>query len=216
MKRKRAFTLVELLVAVAIFAVLSAMGWKVFDYIVTVKERNTQHEQRLSELQHAYQQILKDSLQIAPVTASQSDEVQPALVLNNGRLSFTKTGVTDPLQQGIPPTERIEYYYNTAEQVLYRLKYPNIHQHGGEQPLQSVLLTQVESFELNILNPEAQNIWPHPQTDRQDVQQLKILPKGIQVKLTVHDVAYEWIFSLLNTEFLQESAAAMPVEGDNQ
>ena len=34
MKIKNGFTLVELLVAIAIFAVLSMLGWKVFDYLL--------------------------------------------------------------------------------------------------------------------------------------------------------------------------------------
>ena len=38
MKYKQAFTLVELLVAIAIFAVLSMLGWKVFDYLLKVKD----------------------------------------------------------------------------------------------------------------------------------------------------------------------------------
>jgi len=62
MKYKRGFTLVELLVAIAIFAALSALGWKVFDYLIKVKERNSIHEQNLARLQEAYQQILRDSL----------------------------------------------------------------------------------------------------------------------------------------------------------
>ena len=44
MKYKQAFTLVELLVAIAIFAVLSMLGWKVFDYLLKVKDRNAEHE----------------------------------------------------------------------------------------------------------------------------------------------------------------------------
>ena len=41
MTKRSGFTLVELLVAIAIFAVLSALGWKVFDYLIKIKERNT-------------------------------------------------------------------------------------------------------------------------------------------------------------------------------
>jgi len=42
--KSKGFTLVELLVAIAIFAVLSALVWKVFDYIIQPKDRNVVHE----------------------------------------------------------------------------------------------------------------------------------------------------------------------------
>ncbi len=38
--KPKGFTLVELMVAIAIFAVLSALGWKVFDYMVKTKDQN--------------------------------------------------------------------------------------------------------------------------------------------------------------------------------
>jgi len=43
------FTLVELLVAIAIFAVLSLLGWKIFDYLLKVRDRNAEHEVHLFE-----------------------------------------------------------------------------------------------------------------------------------------------------------------------
>ncbi|RYE21925.1 MAG: prepilin-type N-terminal cleavage/methylation domain-containing protein, partial [Sphingobacteriaceae bacterium] len=111
MKYKQAFTLVELLVAIAIFAVLSMLGWKVFDYLLKVKDRNAEHEIHLFELQDAYQQILRDSLQIIPLTANDGRQLQAALVLNDQSLTFSKAGVTDPLKQGLSPYERVEYRY---------------------------------------------------------------------------------------------------------
>src|SRR5690606_13527282 len=84
------FTLVELLVAIAIFAVLSALGWKVFDYLIKVKERNTEHEVNLGQLQEAYQQVLRDTVQAVPLTANINSDIQPALVLQNGRFNFSK------------------------------------------------------------------------------------------------------------------------------
>lgn len=69
--RASGFTLVELLVAIAIFAVLSLLGWKIFDYLLKVRDRNAEHEVHLFELQDAYQQILRDTLQIIPLSANQ-------------------------------------------------------------------------------------------------------------------------------------------------
>ena len=204
MSTKRGFTLVELLVAIAIFAVLSALGWKVFDYLAKVKDRNAMHEANLEQLQDSYQQILRDTMQAVPLTANVKGQQQPALVLQNGRFNFSKTGVTDPLQQGISPHERVEYQYRADEKKLYRLKYRNLHQTGNDQPESSVMLDEVEAFEIMVLNPNELSSWPESSIDPQQTEQLRLLPKGIKINLTVRDVQYEWIFSLLQTDFLKK------------
>jgi general secretion pathway protein J len=204
MNAKKGFTLVELLVAIAIFAVLSALGWKVFDYLAKVKDRNAMHEANLEQLQESYQQILRDTMQAVPLTANVKGQQQPALVLHNGRFNFSKTGVTDPLQQGISPHERVEYQYRADEKKLYRLKYRNLHQTGNDQPESSVMLDEVEAFEIVVLNPNELSSWPESSVDSQQTEQLRMLPKGIKINLTVRDVQYEWIFSLLQTDFLKK------------
>ena len=204
MSTKKGFTLVELLVAIAIFAVLSALGWKVFDYLAKVKDRNAMHEANLEQLQESYQQILRDTMQAVPLTANVKGQQQPALVLQNGRFNFSKTGVTDPVQQGISPHERVEYQYRADEKKLYRLKYRNLHQTGNDQPESSVMLDEVEAFEIMVLNPNELSSWPESSVDSQQTEQLRLLPKGIKINLTVRDVQYEWIFSLLQTDFLKK------------
>lgn len=203
---QRGFTLVELLVAIAIFAILSTMGWKVFNHVMDIRDRNVQHEQQLSALQSAHQQLLRDTLQIAPLEGSVRDNKRPALVLQDGVFHFSKIGVSDPLGQGYPPTERIEYRYRADEQKLYRLRYRYLHSDGRDQPDSSVLLEQVEDFKIMVLNPDIQTRWPD---DQQDVIQnpaaLKYLPQGLRVELTVQGATYVWIYSLLDTEFLTQN-----------
>lgn len=203
--KPKGFTLVELLVAIAIFAVLSALGWKVFDYIVKTKDQNVIHEQRLGQLQETYQQILRDTVQAVPLTANINGDIQPALVLQNGRFNFSKTGVTDPLQEGISPDERIEYQYRPDEQKFYRLKYRNLNQTGQDQPESSVLLSEVEQFQIVVLNPNELTQWPDASVDLNQLEQKQRLPKGIKINLTVNGISYEWIFSLLNTDFLLDA-----------
>lgn len=204
MKRSYGFTLVELLVAIAIFAVLSALGWKVFDYVVKVKERNAEHEAKLSQLQEAYQQILRDAVQAVPLTANINGEIQPALVLQNGRFNFSKTGVTDPLNQGLAPDERIEYQYRADEKKLYRLKFRNLNQTGNDQPDSSVLLDNVEQFKIVILNPSESDSWPDRAADSTNEDSFAVLPRGVKINLAVSGTEYEWLFSLLNTDYLQD------------
>ena len=204
MHKRAGFTLVELLVAIAIFAVLSALGWKVFDYLIKVKERNAQHEQKLANLQQAYQQILKDSIQIAPLTSNINGEIEPALVLQNERFAFSKIGVTDPLLQGIPAEERIQYQYQADTQRLNRLCSRGLNAATQIQPESSVLLENVEQFQVRVLNPNELTTWPEFAEQQDDLVQKKKLPKGIKINLTVNGVAYEWVFSLLNTDYLEQ------------
>ncbi len=90
------------------------------------------------------------------------------------------------------------------EKKLYRLKYRNLHQTGNDQPESSVMLDEVEAFEIVVLNPNELSSWPESSVDSQQTEQLRMLPKGIKINLTVRDVQYEWIFSLLQTDFLKK------------
>jgi len=194
--RASGFTLVELLVAIAIFAVLSLLGWKIFDYLLKVRDRNAQHEVQLFELQDAYQQILRDTLQIIPLSANQGGQLRPALELDNQVLHFSKAGVTDPLKQGLSPFERIEYRYDADQKKLYRLKYSNLNTSNREQPLSSTLLSQVEQFQIMVLTPQEVTKWPEINIDPTKPEEFRKLPKGIKIQLTVAGVSYEWIYSL--------------------
>lgn len=197
-KTNLGFTLVELLVAIAIFAVLSALGWKIFDYLVKVKDRNAMHEENLGQLQEAYQQVQRDTLQIIPVTASFGQQILPAISLENQKISFSKTGMTDPLKQGISTYERVEYVYNAQDKKLYRLKYANLNLPNSAQPLSSVLLNDVDQYQVTLLNPNELERWPDENTFNE-----RQLPRGIKIKVMIRDVEYEWVFSLLNTDFLR-------------
>ncbi|WP_312968176.1 type II secretion system minor pseudopilin GspJ [Acinetobacter gerneri] len=205
--KQAAFTLVEVLVAIAIFAILTALGWKVFDYLIKVKERNVVKEQKLGELQSAYQQVQRDTLQIIPLTANVGGQLEPALSLSNNtdnpHLVMSKAGVSDPLQQGLSPYERIEYRYDAQAKKLYRLKYENLNISNSVQPKSSVLLNHVDQYQVTVLNPDEMTQWPDPTIDFNNKQLLQTLPKGLRIRFSIDNVEYEWIFSLLNTDFLK-------------
>ncbi|MCF3126658.1 MULTISPECIES: type II secretion system minor pseudopilin GspJ [Acinetobacter] len=202
MKKRSGFTLVELLVAIAIFAVLSALGWKIFDYLIKTKERNQQHELQIFELQDAYQIILRDSLQLIPMTANINGQIRPALSLSDTSLQFSKAGVSDPLKEGLAPYERIEYRYVPSEKMVYRLKYRSLNITNNEQPESSVLLKNVDQFRITVLNPQILNQWPEAGADLSQPTSMQRLPRGLKIDIQRSDVNYEWIFPLLDTQFM--------------
>lgn len=210
--KQQGFTLVELLVAIAIFAVLSALGWKIFDYLNKVKDRNAVHEQQLLSLQDSYLQMQRDALQIVPLTANIAGQIQPAFLLDDQSVQFSKAGVTDPLKQGLSPFERIEYRYNAQDRKVYRLKYPNLNVLQTTQPLSSTILENVDDFQITILNPNELNSWPEASTissNSNDAQDgvARLLPKGMRIRFKQQDTEYEWIFSLLNTDYLKPASS---------
>lgn len=202
MKKRSGFTLVELLVAIAIFAVLSALGWKIFDYLIKTKERNQQHELQIFELQDAYQIILRDSLQLIPMTANINGQIRPALSLSDTSFQFSKAGVSDPLKEGLAPYERIEYRYVPSEKMVYRLKYRSLNITNNEQPESSVLLKNVDQFRITVLNPQILNQWPEAGADLSQPTSMQRLPRGLKIDVQRSDVNYEWIFPLLDTQFM--------------
>ncbi len=144
-------------------------------------------------------------VQTVPLTANVNGDIQPALVLQDGRFNFSKTGVTDPLEQGIAPDERVEYQYRADEQKVYRLKFRNLNQTGRDQPESSILLSDVEQFQITALNPNEITQWPESGLDLNRTENKQLLPKGIKINLTVQGVQYEWLFSLLNTDYLSNN-----------
>ena len=73
------------------------------------------------------------------------------------------------------------------------------------QPISSTLLERVDQFKITVLNPQELTQWPENISDPNNVTELKKLPLGFKVQLTVAGTDYEWIYSLLNTNKLSEN-----------
>ncbi|WOE32065.1 MULTISPECIES: type II secretion system protein GspJ [unclassified Acinetobacter] len=194
-KTAAGFTLVELLVAIAIFAILAAMGWQVFEHISYVKARNTLREKNLIQLQQTYQIFLKDSIQIAPIVANQSSELQPALLLQDQKIALTKAGVTDPLAQAKPVFERIEYRYQPEHKHVVRSRYAYLNIMGEQAIQSSIVLKNIDAFKVTVLNPNEMDTWPDGAVT--SLNQTR-LPSGIKVVFTQNGIGYEWVFAVMN------------------
>ncbi len=47
-----------------------------------------------------------------------------------------------------------------------------------------------------------------------DVRKVTLTARGLKLNLTVNGVSYEWIFSLLNTDFLEEKKTVSTPDGN--
>ena len=78
-KEQRGFTLLELMVALAIFAMLAVAGWQVFDSVSRAREQAQVQADHLAVLQQAYLQIQQD---LGQIIAYQTLEVQNTSLQN--------------------------------------------------------------------------------------------------------------------------------------
>ncbi len=199
--KNNGFTLIELVVAMAIFAVLTLSGWQVFNNLIKVRERTTIKAEQIAAIQETYEQLSRDFAQTVPRPAATGNTVEPAFLLQNNVFHLTKTGVIDPLQQGVSPLERV--YYSVEQEQLIRHAVAQVDQDGNLVPTTTVLLNHVTDWTVSALDTSTNTTWPidnsTPATNTGQVAAGDItLPKAVQITLTVKGQQLRWLFALVN------------------
>ena len=108
MNRQTGFTLLELVIALAIFALLGLGSWMLLDSVVRVQQSSTAHERELRSLQRAIAVIERDLLHITE---------QPIL-LEPTQLQLQRGNWRNPLDQ--PRSERQALTYRLDNAALWR------------------------------------------------------------------------------------------------
>ncbi|WP_230656015.1 PulJ/GspJ family protein [Psychrobacter sp. I-STPA10] len=182
---QRGFTLLELMVAMTIFAILAVAGWQVFDGLNRSKDRAQLQTTALSELQFAYLQIQKDMAQAIPyqLDSGLSEAASPSSLngLANGQgaiqgaidvghtngftlaadsISFIRFADPDPRYQSSPLLERI--VYRVEGNQLIRQRFDSLNTADTQTPLQSILISDISQLRFQALNPEPMATFPDP------------------------------------------------------
>jgi len=199
--QSKGFTLIELVVAMAIFAVLTLSGWQVFNNLIKVRERTTIKAEQIAAIQETYEQLSRDFAQTIPRPAAIGNTVEPAFLLQNNEFHLTKTGVIDPLQQGVSPLERV--YYSVEQEQLIRHAVAQVDQDGNLVPTTTVLLNHVTDWTVSALDTSTNTTWPinnstPATTTGQTAAGDTTLPKAVQITLTVNGRPLRWLFALVN------------------
>jgi len=108
MNKQSGFTLLELVIAMAIFAVLGLASWRLFDSVVRVQQGTAVHERALQNLQRAMTVIERDLVQMTE---------QP-VVLTPTSLQLQRSNWRNPLDQ--PRSERQTLIYRLDQNTLWR------------------------------------------------------------------------------------------------
>ncbi len=210
-KRSKAkgFTLIEVLVSIAIFASLSVAAYQVVSQIQRSNLLSQERTARLNELQRTIVMMDNDFRQIAlRRTRTEGEAPAKSLILWTEYLldsdakgvMFARLGWHNPQQQ-FPRGEVTKVGYRIKNETLQRIwwRYPDTP--VGQEAIVTPLLTQVESFDLRFYDGKQwKNEWESNNT----------LPKAISVILTLKDYG-----KITRTYLTPDGKLGEPEEDDN-
>lgn len=184
------FTLIEVLVAVAIFAVLSALSYGALSQIITSSEVLSARMERIQSIQRTMRILSQDFLQLSPrpVRDELGDGFGAALrtdFQSGFAVELTRAGWSNPM--ALPRGTLQRAAYRLEENELIRFHWRVLDRTFNNEVIAVSLLDDVESIAFLFMqeNGEWTEQWP-PQ-GRQGALGLRLRPRAVQVVITLVD-----------------------------
>lgn len=191
LRYRSGFTLLELLVALAIFALLSVMAYAGLSTVLTANQVLDTNMERLSEVQRSITFLSRDirqtvnrgirdtfgDIKLPLIGASEFD------TLGTPTIELTHTGYANPLGTKRSFLQRVAY--RVEENILYRNSWRVLDQAQDSQADALAICQNVEALQLRYLDQA--NTW-HEQWPPSDPDYRgSVLPMAVEVTLTLTD-----------------------------
>jgi general secretion pathway protein J len=189
-KPQAGFTLIEILVAMAIFAVLSALAYGTLGQIITSSEVLSARMERIQAIQRTMRTLSQDFLQLSPrpVRDELGDGFGPALrtdFQSAFAIELTRAGWSNPMTLPRGTLQRAAYRLEDNELIRYHWRV--LDRTFSNEMIAVALLDDVETIAFLFMqeNGEWTEQWP-PQ-GRQGPLGLRLRPRAVQIVLTLVD-----------------------------
>lgn len=165
MIRQRAFTLIETLVAMAIFAILAAFAYGTLSQTLLSAEILNDRMDRLQALQRTVRMLSDDFQQLAPraVRDELGDNLRPALdtgFQTGFAVELTRGGWSNPLV--LPRSTMQRAAYRLEDDELVRYHWNTLDRTLSNEPIGVALLDGVEGIQFRFFleNGDVSQEWP--------------------------------------------------------
>jgi len=157
-KTQYGFTLLEVLIAVAIFSVVSLASFTIFDTVLRGDENSKIRSDRQNELQRAFLLIERDFTQIAKRNMRVNGEApndsflqtaDDSFLADEQAIAFVRNGWTNPGLL-LPRSDMQSVAYRLEEETLQRLHYNFVDAVVGQEPKIRPLISQVTSLDFEF------------------------------------------------------------------
>lgn len=206
----RGFTLLEILVAVAIFAIISMAAYTTLTTLLKNQQQTEAKIERLQEVQRAISLLERDMWQLAERRARDELGDAKAALLGqsagpgkDGWLEWTRDGWRNPTGFARSHLQRVRYHVSDGELMrdtwLYVDRAPQV------KPLSQPVLSGVRTWELRFLiNDEVHDHWPLEGTRDK-------LPRALEITLELEDYGViKRLFALSKKEQAPSEEEATP------
>ena len=170
MRARNAFTLLEMLVALGVFAIIGVLSSRILMGIVDVSGATAARAAELAALQRAMAVIERDVEQLVRRTVrDEYGDRGPAVAVDgDALLELTRRGWQNPLGAQRSELQRVAYLHR--DDKLLRLFWPVLDRGDDTEPIVQVLLDGIE--EADFLAHDDENSdhrrWP-PRTDDEEI-----------------------------------------------
>lgn len=155
--RSRGFTLIEVVIAMFIAAIMFAIGYGAINQALIDRDALNVSQARVTEIQRGMRVVAQDFAQIAARAArdtSGTGQLMPAVSAegrNDILVTFTRNGWSNPAGIQRPAEQRVRYRF--IDGSLVREHWISVDATLNTEPRQRVLLTRVKAVEIRFLDP---------------------------------------------------------------
>ncbi|ARU56880.1 type II secretory pathway protein J [Oleiphilus messinensis] len=183
------FTLIEVLIAITITALIGLGVWSVLNMTINTQKTLMKRTEQIKSLQRAFLVLQRDMVQLTsrPVRTEYGD-MDYALSTRNTfyKLELTRQGWRNPLNQFRSELQRVAYEF--ADNRLTRWYWPVLDRAQDSQPREQVLLEDVDDIKIQFLvqNNRWVSEWPTDGNVGGDDSTYRFytLPKAIMITMT--------------------------------